>query len=413
MAASPGRPRSAWSSVLADREYAALWLAYALSLAGDQLARVALAVLVFDATGSAAATALAYAVTFLPWLVGGPLLAGLGDRYPRRTVLVGCDALAAVLLAVMALPGLSLVALGGLLFLVVTLAAPFTAARSALVRDLFPDDERYAAAAALSAVTIQLAQVAGFAAGGLLVAALGPREALLVDSVTFALSALVVRLRVRQRTVPAGQGGPDRQGHWADVRAGARLVFGDRRLRALTLFAWLAAFHVHSVPSGVVVPYAAEKGGGPLAVGLLLAAATLGSGLAMVALTTRVPPARRLRLMAPLAVLAAAGLVPCLLDPPLPVVGLLWMVAGLGTGYQLAANVAFVSAVPAERRAQAFGMVSAGLAAGQGIGVVAAGVLAEVVDPAVVVGAAGVAGLVAVLALLATPSVRLVVSGPD
>lgn len=411
MAASPDRPRSSWSAILADREYSALWLAYALSLAGDQLARVALAVLVFDATGSPIATALAYAVTFLPWLVGGPLLAGLGDRYPRRTVLVACDALAAVLLTVMALPGLSLIALGALLFLVVTLAAPFTAARAALVRDLFPDDERYAAAVALSAVTIQLAQVAGFAAGGLLVAALGSRQALLVDAATFALSAVLVRLRVRHRAAPAAGGGPDRRGHWADVRAGARLVFGDGRLRVLTLFAWLAAFHVHSVPAGVVVPYAAEHAAGPLAVGLLLAAAGFGSGLAMIALT-RVPGPRRLRLMAPLAILAAAALVPCLLDPPLPVVGLLWTVAGLGTGYQLAANVAFVSAVPVERRAQAFGMVSAGLAAGQGIGVVAAGALAEVVDATVVVGAAGVVGLVAVLALLATPSARLMVSGP-
>lgn len=411
MAASPDRPRSAWSSVLADREYAALWLAYALSLAGDQLARVALAVLVFDATGSAAATATAYAVTFLPWLVGGPLLAGLGDRYPRRTVLVACDVLAAGLLVVMALPGLSLVVLGALLFLVVTLAAPFTAARAALIRDLFPDDDRYAAAVALGAVTIQLAQVAGFAAGGLLVAALGPQEALLVDAVTFTLSALVVRLWVRHRDAPAAGAGQQRRGHWTDVRAGARLVFGDRKLRVLTLFAWLAAFHVHSVPSGVVVPYAAGRGAGPLAVGLLLAAAGLGSGLAMIALT-RVPGPRRLRLMTPLAILAAAALIPCLLDPPLPVVGLLWMVAGLGTGYQLAANVAFVAAVPAERRAQAFGMVSAGLAAGQGVGVVAGGALAEVLDPAVVVGATGVAGLVAVLALLASPPARLVVSEP-
>jgi len=408
MASTSGRPRSPWSAVLADREYSTLWLAYALSLAGDQLARVALAVLVFDSTGSAVATALVYAVTFLPWLVGGPLLAGLGDRYPRRTVLIVCDALAAVLLAVMALPGLSLLALAALLFLVVTLSAPFSAARSALVRDLFPDDERYAAAVALSAVTIQLSQVAGFAVGGLLVAALGSRQALLVDAGSFAVSAVLVGLRVRHRPAPGAGGG---RRHWADVRAGARLVFGDRQLRALTLFAWLAAFHVHSVPSGVVVPYVTDRGGGPAAIGLLLAAATLGSGLAMVLLTTWVPPPRRMRLMAPLAILAAAGLVPCLLDPPLPVVGLLWLVAGLGTGYQLVANVAFVSAVPAERRAQAFGMVSAGLAAGQGIGVVAAGALAEVVDPAVVVGGAGILGLIAVLALLATPSARLAAAG--
>lgn len=407
MAARAGRSGATWSSVLADREFATLWLAYALSLAGDQLARVALAVLVFDATGSPAVTALAYAVTFLPWLIGGPLLAGLGDRYPRRTVLIVSDVLAALLLAVMAMPRVGLAALAVLLFLVVTLAAPFTSARAALVRDIFPDDDRYAAAVAVSAVTIQLAQVAGFLAGGLLVAALGPRQALLLDAVTFALSALLVRVGVRARVAAAAGAG---RRHWADVRAGARLVFGDPTLRVLTLFAWLAAFHVHSVPAGVVVPYAAERGGGPLAVGLLLAAAGLGSGVAMVAVS-RLPGPRRLRLMAPLALLAAAPLVPCLLDPPLPVVGLLWLVAGLGTGYQLAANVAFVSAVPAERRAQAFGMVSAGLAAGQGLGVVAAGLLAEIADPAVVVGLAGVAGLVAALALLATPSARTVTAG--
>ena len=66
---SPAR----WGQVFAHREYRGLWIAHGLSLAGDQLARVALAVLVFDRTGSALATAGAYAVTFLPWLVGGPL----------------------------------------------------------------------------------------------------------------------------------------------------------------------------------------------------------------------------------------------------------------------------------------------------------------------------------------------------
>jgi hypothetical protein len=88
----------------------------------------------------------------------------------------------------------------------------------------------------------------------------------------------------------------------------------------------------------------------------------------------------------------------------------LWAVAGAGTGYQLAANVAFVSTVPAERRAQAFGMVSAGLAAGQGLGLVAAGGLSEALPPNVVVGLAGVAGTVAALVLLATPGARLVLS---
>lgn len=399
-----GERSTSWVSVLADREYAALWAAYVLSLAGDQLARVALAVLVFDTTGSALATAGAYAVTFLPWVVGGPLLAGFGDRYPRRTVLLVCDAVSAVLVAVMALPGLGLVALCVLLFLVVLLAAPFTAARSSLVRDMFPDDDRYGAATALTTVTIQGSQVAGFAAGGLLVAALGSRGALLLNSASFVLSAGLILLLVRRR--PAAAAG--RGGYWGEIVAGGRLVFGDPRLRVLAFYAWLATFH--SVPAGVVVPYVSGRGGGPATIGLLLAAVTFGSAASMVGLARWVPSGHRVRLMPPLALLASAALIPCLLDPPLLVVGLLWMAAGAGTGYQLAANVAFVSAVPAERRAQAFGLVGAGLAAGQGLGLVAAGALTELLSPYVVVGLAGVAGTAVTLLLLAAPASRLALS---
>lgn len=59
-----------------------LWLAEVLSLLGDQLARVALSVLVFDRTGSALLTGLVYGLSFLPALVAGPLLGGwrIGGR---------------------------------------------------------------------------------------------------------------------------------------------------------------------------------------------------------------------------------------------------------------------------------------------------------------------------------------------
>jgi MFS family permease len=395
------RRTTTWRSVLANHEYAALWAAYALSLAGDQLARVALAVLVYDRTDSALATATAYAVTFLPMAIGGPLLGGLGDRLPRRSVLIACDVASAVLVGMMALPGLNLVALCALLFFAVLLAAPFTAARSSLVRDLFDDDEQYAAATALTTVTIQGSQVAGFAIGGVLVAAVGSRQALLLDSLTFVLSAVLIVVLVRRRAAAAN---PGRGGHWADIAAGARLVFGNPRLRVLALFAWLAAFH--SLPAGVVVPYVDDRGGGPRTIGLLMAALTLGSAASMVIITNRVPAARRLRLLPPLALLASAGLIPCLFDPPLVVVGFLWMLSGLGTGYQLAANVAFVTAVPPERRAQAFGMVGSGMAAGQGLGLIAAGALTNFIQPYALVGLAGIVGTVVTLLLLATPASR-------
>src|SRR5258708_33286777 len=85
----PGQP--SFREVFAVGEFRALWLAQLLSVAGDQLARVAMTVLVFDRTHSALWTALTYAVTFLPWVIGGLALSGLADRRPRQQVMVACD----------------------------------------------------------------------------------------------------------------------------------------------------------------------------------------------------------------------------------------------------------------------------------------------------------------------------------
>ena len=80
-----------YAEVFAVREYRHLFGAYLLSLAGDQLTAVTVAYLVFTETGSAALAAAAYASSYLAWLTGGPLLSGLADRFPRRSVMIACD----------------------------------------------------------------------------------------------------------------------------------------------------------------------------------------------------------------------------------------------------------------------------------------------------------------------------------
>src|SRR5438309_1223341 len=91
---SPGRgrptqPQASYHEVFAIGEFRALWLAQILSYVGDQFAQVAIAILVFERTGSAFLTALAYALTYLPPIVGGPLLSGLADLFPRRRIMIG------------------------------------------------------------------------------------------------------------------------------------------------------------------------------------------------------------------------------------------------------------------------------------------------------------------------------------
>ena len=72
-------------------EFRALWLAQLLSVIGDQLARVALTVLVYDRTRSALLAAITFVASIVPTFFGGVTLAWLADRYPRRAVMIACD----------------------------------------------------------------------------------------------------------------------------------------------------------------------------------------------------------------------------------------------------------------------------------------------------------------------------------
>lgn len=378
--------------VFAEPQFRALWLAQMLSVLGDQVARVALAVLVFAETASAGLTALTYALTFLPDLVAGPLLSGVADRAPRRATMVTTDLLRAGLLALMAAPGMPFWALCLLVVAGQLLAAPFAAARAAILAHVL-GGERYVVASAVSGTTYQSGQVLGFALGGPLVAVVGVPVALWADAATFVLSALILQLGVveqRAGEAPAGRAAG------GGLRTGARIVAHDRRLRTLVALACVSAFVV--TIEGLAAPYAAALGGGPVAVGLLLAANPLGAALGIVLLARLVPPRARERLLGPLAVASCVPLVVSALDPPLVGVVAMWALSGLACAYQVPANAAFVAAVPDAHRGQAFGLAVTALRVTQGVGVLVAGVLAEGTGPALAVALAGALGVLVALA---------------
>ncbi|MGI5285839.1 MFS transporter [Nonomuraea polychroma] len=408
----PGRHRRAdvhqatYREVIAIREFRALWYAQGLSLLGDQLAQVALAVLVYNHTRSPLATAGVYALTYLPSILGGPLLAGLADRFARRAVMLTCDLVRAGLVAVMAVPGMPFWALCSLVFLVVLLSAPFSAARAALVPEILEGD-RYVIGSALQNMTNQAVQMIGFAAGGALIATMGPYRALALDAATFLASALILISGVRRRPA-AGAGDGSKPSMWTMTRAGGRLVFGSRKLRTLVLFAWLCGFYV--LPEGIAVPYAATFDAGtlpmPVITGLLMAAMPTGTVVGAFLFSRFVSPPRRLRLMGWMAMLSCAPLIVTAMRPPLAIVLVAWVLSGIGGAYQLAANAAFVQSVPPERRAQAFGIVQSGLMAAQGIGILVGGFAAERLGPEPVVALSGIIGVTcaAVLAMVWTES---------
>lgn len=391
---------STFGSVLRVPEFRVLWSAYVVSIAGDQLARVALGLLVYSRTGSAALSSLTYALTFLPDLVGGPLLSGLADRYPRRELMVVADLARAALVSVMALPGTPLPAMILLLVVVQLIGSPALAARAAVLPSMLEDDS-FVAGQSLFNITYQTGVLAGYVLGGGLVAFAGNHVALAVDAATFLASAILIWAGIRHRPT-AGHAAMDTGGAaaaWRSLREGAVLVWSTPRLRTLVALACLSAFYV--VPESLSVPYSRQLGGGAVTASLLFAATPAGTAIGMIGLTRFVAPSLRLRLLGPLAVAACAVLVVAALRPPLPVTLLVWVLSGAAASYQTVAAATFVRSVPDEGRGQAFGLASASLRVAQGIAVTVAGAAGQLLEPSAVVAIAGAAGLVAALPVAA------------
>jgi predicted MFS family arabinose efflux permease len=377
-------PASGFVGVLRQREFRLLWLADLQSMLGDQFARVALSVLVFDQTRSGLATASVYALTFLPALVGGVLLGPLADRLPRRALLVAGDLIRAALLATMATVSLPIPVLAALLVVAVLMGTPWKAAQSALVVDILPTQD-YPMGLGLRSATSQAAQLGGFAIGGITVAAVGAHAALGVDAATFMISAVVIRLGIHDRPLPAGgarMGGTPRR--WL---SGATTVFGDQRLRLLLAFSWLLGLLV--IPEGLAAPYAQQLGGGPPTVGLLLTVGPTGVLIGTLVYTRVFSATTRAQLLGPSAIAAGLPLLGCALTPGLVTTCLLWAASGACTGYQVQVVTEFATTIDPGIRGQGFAIASAGLLGAQGIGLLAGGLVTQITSPTTAVAAAG------------------------
>jgi MFS family permease len=357
-------------------EFRAVYLSTTLSWIGDYLAKAAVTALVFQNTHSAALTAATFAISFLPWAVGGPMLTALAERYPHRTTMVTCDVLRAVLIALVAVPHMPVPAILALLFLTALFNPPFEGARSAMLPRILPGDG-YVLATSLNNSTSQGAQVFGYLVGSA-VAVSAPAAALLIDAATFAISAALILFGTRWHPPVADRA--QRTHLLRETAAGFSLVFGSPVLRAIALLILTSVLFV-APPEGLAAVWAArlehDQARRGLAQAIIMIGNPAGLLIAGLLITRLVPPDTRARLIRPLAVIAPLCMVPALINPSAPVIALLAGLAGVcGAGLLPAANGLFVQALPVGYRARAFGIMQTGLQLLQGASVLVTGLLA-------------------------------------
>jgi MFS family permease len=264
--------------VLRDADFRKLWAGMTVSKLGTSVASLAaplIAVQVLDA--SAFEVSLLFAAVWVPWLVIGLPAGAWIDRLARKPVMLLSDvASAAVAISVPVAAGLGHLTMVHLLLAALLLgtgAMFFQIAWTAYLPAMFDQEDLVGANSVLQG-TESAAQVAGPAIGGVLISAVTAVAGMIVDAVSFLVSAVALwRIRRSERR-PAVTAEPATITR--DIAEGAGWLIRDRFLRNLTIHGAVCNLVLTAYGALVVVFLVREVGVGTTGVGLLLAVSSLG-----------------------------------------------------------------------------------------------------------------------------------------
>ncbi|MBG6064449.1 MFS transporter [Micromonospora ureilytica] len=227
--------------------------AYAVSQFGNWLFRTGVVYFAYNQShGSAALLTTVIALVYLPILVGSRILAPLADRRDTRRTLIGLDILRALTLCIL----LATTVAGGAVttgatitaMAVLSLLTPlFTASQTAYLRQTLPTDGMPAALAGVTRID-WIMFVLGTASAPLMLQISNLPTLIMLDIVTFVVSALLLVRLPPAPVHPAGAGSPD------DATTGTgrvRLALSSRWLLA-AVFALNAGAGVINVYPNVV-----------------------------------------------------------------------------------------------------------------------------------------------------------------
>jgi MFS family permease len=349
-------------------EFTPLFLTSSVQVAAITVTGLALGTLVYAATSSPLLSALIMFGPSLAQLIGATALLSAADRLPPRGALAGIALAFALGTLGQAIPGVPVWAIFAIAAGLGAIASLSGGVRFGLLNEILPAGG-YLLGRSVINMSVGIMQICGFAVGGLLVATLSPRGALLAGAGLYLIAAAIARFGLSRRS-PRAAGRPSIAQTW---RNNAQLWSSVPR-RYVYLALW--------VPNGLIVgceslfvPYA------PRHAGLLFAFAALGM-LIGDTLTGRFVPARwRERLSAPLRMLLAAPYLVFAVQPALPIAVAAVVLASIGYSASLLLQHRLMALTPDELSGHALGLHSSGMLAMQGVGAAVAGAVAERTSP--------------------------------
>jgi len=357
-----------YRELFAAPEFTPLFLTSSVQVAATTMTGLALGTLVYTATGSPLLSALSMFGPSLAQMIGATALLSAADRLPPRAATTGVALVFGLGTAAQAIPGLPVWAIFAIAAGIGTVASIGGGVRYGLLNEILPAGGYLLGRSVLN-MSVGITQICGFAAGGVLIATLSARGALLAGAGAYLAAAAIARLGLTRRPPRAG-GRPSIRQTW---RTNAQLWSCVPR-RYVYLALW--------VPNGLIVgceslfvPYA------PRHAGLLFAFAALGM-LAGDTLAGRfVPPGWRDRLGPALRLLLAAPYLIFAWHPALPVAVAAIVLASVGYSASLLLQQRLMALTPDSLSGHALGLHSCGMLTMQGVGAALAGTVAGLTSP--------------------------------
>ena len=264
-----------------NKTFRRLWFGLAISMLGEWFSTVALFVLIYELTGSELGIGLLFVIRMFSLAFPQIFTGMLADRFSRKALMIWANVLSAM--AVLLLLTVDQESEVWLIYAIASLLmvfhAVFIPAERASIPNITEENESLTANA-LSSATWSAALCLGASIGGFVVSAYGVDAAFIINSICFAVGALMYTTI----TIPQEPFVPKEGGIWANtggnIVEGFRIIFSKPHVsRIITAKALWAIFGGGLVYMLILIGDEIALGDLAAGIGILFAARGLGTGL--------------------------------------------------------------------------------------------------------------------------------------
>jgi len=229
-------------TALREQLFTRLYVAQAISLLGDSITWLGIALLAYEFGGDKSAKILAVSLVLRvsAFVIFGSYAGIIADNFSRKKIMIITNMFRMIIVFSLAFVTAAW-QLYALIFLLNIFNAFFSPAYKACIPQLVSRKENYGNAIALSNATWQLLGIIGPGMAGILAVAWGARQIFFVDAFSFlASSALILFIPISLVSNEVSKSSLSFASTWNDMKAGTKLVFGNAPIR-FSIFIELAA----------------------------------------------------------------------------------------------------------------------------------------------------------------------------